>query len=491
MSLQTQTYSVGSFDRYEGTSNGYILDLILTEESTDQLANMSLISYKLQLRSGPSNRFNGYLRAEVILGGKSVAVEEMATISAAYNKTYLLLSGTETVTHDNNGAFTLSAIGSVKMLGETISNQYAPPDMTATGDMALTTIPRASTLAATSVFIGDASTIAVGRKSPSYAHSIRYQFGKISGYLADAAGTHSGEEVKLTDTALLFPIPESFYGEIPDAPSALCTLTCTTYSGDLQIGDPQTAMFTVTADPARCGPLVTGSVADVNEDTLALTGDSRILVQGVSEASCIVEAQALHGAEISALYINGVQIESSPHILDTVASATITYRAVDSRGYSAEYTVPGLSLVPYIPLSFHTSASRTDPTSGGAVLAVRGKWFNGSFGAVANALTAEIRIDYGTGTPFALSVTDGDFSADVPLSGLDYRTGHTIEVVVSDAIYPHTKTATISKGIPVFDWGEEDFAFHVPVYFTSTGGTEFTLDVVDGQLIAILKGAAM
>lgn len=486
MALQTQTYSVGSFDRYEGTSNGYILDLILTEEATDQLANTSLISYKLQLRSGPSNRFNGYLRAEVILGGKSVAVEEMATISAAYNKTYLLLSGTETVTHDNDGSFTLSASGSAKMLGETISNPYAPPDMTATGDMALTTIPRASTLAATSVFIGDASTIAVGRKSPSYVHSIRYQFGSISGYIADAAGTHSDTEVKLTDTALLFPVPESFYGEIPNAPSAPCTLTCITYSGDLQIGNPQTATFTITADPARCGPLVTGSVADVNEDTLALTGDSYVLVQGVSEAGCIVEAQARHSAVISALYINGVPIESSPYVLDTVTTSAITYRAVDSRGYSAEYTVPGLSLIPYVPLSFHTSASRTDPTSGNAVLSVRGKWYNGSFGAVNNALTAEIRVDYGTGTPFALSVAGGDFSAEVPLSGLDYRAGHTIEVVVSDAIYPHTKTATISKGIPVFDWGENDFSFHVPVRFVATDGTEFTLDLIDGQLVAVL-----
>lgn len=486
MALQTQTYSVGSFDRYEGTTNGYILDLILTEESTDQLANTSLISYKLQLRSGPSNRFNGYLRAEVWLGGKNVAVEEMATISAAYNKTYLLLTGTETVTHNNDGSLTLPVIGTVKMLGETTSNPYAPPDMTATGDMALTTIPRAATLAATSVFIGDASTIAVARKSPSYVHSIHYRFGNISGYLADAAGTHSNTEVKLTDTSLLFPIPESFYAEIPDAPSALCTLTCTTYSGDLQIGNPQTAKFTITADPSRCGPLVTGSVADVNEDTLALTGDSHVLVQGVSEAGCIVEAQARHSAVISALYINGVQIESSPYVLDTVTTSAITYRAVDSRGYSAEYTVPGLSLIPYVPLSFHTSASRTDPTSGNAVLSVRGKWFNGSFGAVNNALTAEIRVDYGTGTPFSLSVAGGDFSAEVPLSGLDYRTGHTIEVVVSDAIYPHTKTATISKGIPVFDWGENDFTFHVPVRFVATDGTEFTLDLIDGQLVAVL-----
>lgn len=486
MALQTNVFTTGSFDRYTGTSNGYILDLILTEESVDQLANTSLVSYKLQLRSGPSNRFNGYVRAEVKLGGETVAVEEMATISAAYNQTYLLLSGSCAVSHDPDGTFALEAAGAVTMLGETVTNPYAPPNMTADAQMALTAIPRASTIAATSVFIGDAATLAISRKSTAYTHSIRYQFGSLSGYLADAVGTHADTEVKLTDTALLFPIPESFYGEIPDAPAALCTLTCTTYAGSTQIGEPQTAAFTVTADPARCGPVVSGTVADSNPATLALTGDDQILVQGVSAAQCTVNAQAQHGASIAALYVNGAKIAQSPHVIAAVTTDSVTFRAVDSRGYSTEYTVPGLTLVPYVPLRFHAGARRTDPTSGGAMLTLQGKWYPGSFGAVSNTLTAQYRVDGGTWTTFALTVSAGDLTVELPLSGLDYRTGHTIEVQLADALQTQTQTVTVSKGIPVFDWGENDFAFHVPVRFTAADGTEFTLDLVNGQLTAVL-----
>ena len=486
MALQTKTFTVGSFDRFTGTSNGYVLDLILTEESTDQLANTSQISYKLQLRSGPSNRFNGYLRAEVVFGGKTVAVQELATITAAYNETYLLLAGTETVAHNQDGTFTLSAGGSITMLGETVTNPYAPPNMTAQAQMALTAIARASAIAAAGAFIGDTATLAVSRKSAAYTHTIFYQFGKLTGYLADAVGTHSDTPVYLTDTALLFPIPESFYGEIPDAPSSLCTLKCTTFSGDVQIGEPQTAAFTVTADPARCGPVVTGTVADSNEATLALTGDEKILVQGVSNAQCTVQAQANGGASITALFVNGAKIEQSPHTLAAVATDQITFRAVDSRGYSAQYTVPGLQLVPYVAPSFHASAQRTDPTSGGARLTLQGKWYPGHFGAVSNALSAQYRIDGGAWTELTLSTQAGDLWAECSLSGLDYRTGHTVQVQLSDALTMQSQTLTLSKGIPVFDWGENDFAFHVPVRFTATDGTEFTLDLTDGRLTALL-----
>ena len=484
MALQTKTFTAGSFDRYTGTSNGYVLDLILTEESADQLTNTSTVAYKLQLRSGPSNRFNGYLRSQVTLGGETVALNEMHTITAAYDQTYQLLSGSCTVPHDPDGSLTLSAAGTVTMLGETMTNPYAPPDMTVQAQLALTAIPRASSIAATAAYIGDSATLAVGRKSAAYSHTIFYQFGNLSGYLADAAGTRSDQPVRLTDTALLFPIPEAFYGQIPDAPSGICTLKCTTFSGDVQIGEPQTAAFTVTADPARCGPTVTGTVADENPATLALTGSDQILVQGASDARCAVQAGANCGASIAALYVNGAPMDSESCTLTAVTTDVITFRAVDSRGYSAQYTVPGLQLVPYVPLQFYASAARTDPTSGGATLTLQGKWYNGRLGQASNALSAQYRIDGGSWQETAVPTQGGDLSAQISLTGLDYRTGHTIDVQLSDVLQTRSQTLTVSKGIPVFDWGEEDFAFHVPVIFTASDGTEFILDRIDGQLVA-------
>ena len=78
----------------------------------------------------------------------------------------------------------------------------------------------------------------------------------------------------------------------------------------------------------------------------------------------------------------------------------------------------------------------------------------------------------------------GDIAAELDLTALDYQTGHTIDVELADLLNTVTKRASVSKGIPVFDWGEYDFRFHVPVIFTATDGTKFTLDLIDGQLTA-------
>lgn len=480
MALQTKTISYGSFEWKNELSNAYVLDLILTEESTDPVANTSLLSFKFQLRSGSSNRFAAYIDCAVEIAGQSFSVQDYH-VTAAYNYTYTLLTGSVTVPHNEDGTMTIEASASIDTPE---SNPYAPPDLSFGDTMTLTSIPRASTLAATAAMIGSAATVVVSRKSADYTHSIFYEFGSLSGYLADAVGTLSDTQVKLTDTTVLFPIPESFYGEIPDSPTGVCTLICTTYCGDTQIGDCQEAAFTVTADPALCGPIVTAAVADINEAALALTGSAQTLVQGVSNARVSAQASARCGAALTALTVNGVAVTEGECTLEGVTTAQIVVRAVDSRGYWTEYAVPGLTLVAYVPPGFHASARRTDPTSGGAVLSLQGKWYSGSFGAQDNALTAAYQIDGGDWVSFAPETSGGDLSASVALAGLDYRYSHTLQVQLSDALQTVTKTLSVSKGIPVFDWGESDFAFHVPVRFTATDGTEFTIDLVDGQLTA-------
>lgn len=480
MALQTKTFSYGSL-AYQSESNAYVLELIVTEESVDQIANTSQISYKLQLRSGPNNRFSAYIDCAVTLAGQTQSLTGMG-IGAAYNHTYTLLTGTVTVPHREDGTLDMVLRASIDTPQ---TNPYAPPDITISDTMTLTAIPRASSVAATSAYIGDTVTVAVGRKSMHYSHSLAYSFGALSGYLADAAGTLSDEEVKLTDTTVLFPLPVTFYGQIPDAPAAPCTLTCTTYYADGVIGQTQT-VFTVTADPARCSPVLTGTAADVNEEVLTLTGSPQILVLGKSTVQCAVQAQAQQGAEITAVYVNGVQMANNPCTIDKFSAQGVVLRAVDSRGYETEFVVPGLSFVPYVPLSFYAGATRTDPTGAEACLSVSGKWYSRSFGERDNILTMQYQIDGGQWIIGAV-VTDGDdLRATITLTGLDYRSGHTIGVRLFDALETLEKTVSVPKGIPVFDWGENDFAFHVPVRFTATDGTVFTLDLTDGQLTAIV-----
>lgn len=455
MALQSQIFSVGDFTRY-GVTNGYILDLILTEESTSVEDNTSIVSYVLQLRSGGSNRFtSSYFWCKVNLGGQ----EETANpkITAAYNHTYTLMSGSIAVVHNEDGSFSLPWSAS---MWNTSANQYAPYDTEFTGAMTLTDIPRASAISAADANIGARSTIVINRKSSDFTHSVVYQFGDLVGYI-DEEGNPVEDEIKFSSTTVNFAVPKSFYAQIPEAPSGECRLTCKTYSGTSQVGDAQTCSFKATAAESDCAPAVSGHVEDINPLTLELTGDANVLVKFYSTARCAIEAVARNGAVIVQKTVNGTDLHNTLDIAD-VETGAFAFRTKDSRGYMCESPVIK-TVIPYIRLTANLAASRDDPTSGNATLNVNGSYYAGGFGAAENELLVRYRIGTAEYVTLEPEISDGIYSATAALSGLDYTATHSIEVEVTDKLATVTKKVTVNKGIPVFDWGESDFAFHVPV----------------------------
>ena len=62
-----------------------------------------------------------------------------------------------------------------------------------------------------------------------------------------------------------------------------------------------------------------------------------------------------------------------------------------------------------------------------------------------------------------LQAESGVYSGSFGISGLDYTKTHRLEVTVADGLGQVSRMLTVNKGMPVFDWGEEDFCFHVPV----------------------------
>ena len=379
----------------------------------------------------------------------------------------VLASGQKVITHNNDGSRRVAMKMEAGIYVWAINK-----DGSATFD--LDTIPRASTIGASGANIGSNTTIVVNRKSTAYTHSIAYKFGSLSGYIT-ADGKTSNSESKYSATTISFAIPTSFYAQIPNAKNGTCTLTIKTYSGSTQIGDAQTCTLTVTAPQATCAPSVSGTVVDSNDATKALTGDNSKLVRYYSTALCTITATAKNSATISDKKIGGAAVSGNTRSISKVEQNTVSFYAKDSRGYEATANV-GFTLIPYVLLTNNSSGQRTDPTSGNAKLTIKGDFFNGSFGTVANALSVKYRIapsggSYGDYVDVTPTTTGDSYSATVPLSGLDYESEYTIQIAAADKLASVTKTVTIRRGIPVFDWGENDFAFHVPVY-------------VDGNLLA-------
>ena len=335
----------------------------------------------------------------------------------------------------------------------------------------LTDIPRASPIAATDAGVGAVSTVTVTRRNALYSHSVAFVFGALSGWL-DADGSILAEEKKLTAATIPFRIPESFYAQLAEAPYGNCRLLCTTYWGDAQIGDVQETAFRVTADENACGPVVTGSIRDINPVTAALTGDPGVLIRYASDALCSISAEAQQGATIVSKTIGGMPAEDS-RVLEKAETGTVVFTATDSRGYSSAVAVTA-PLIPYVPLTLHAEARRADPTSGEVVLQVKGSCYTGSFGAEENSVTLHYAVGEQAGQ-LEIRTEENTYNATVTLTGLDYRSSHTVTVTAADKITALSGTALVGKGIPVFDWGETDFVFHVPVElengFTVAGKT--------------------
>lgn len=372
----------------------------------------------------------------------------------------VLASGQKVITHNNDGSRRVAMKIEAGIYVWAINK-----DGSATFD--LDTIPRASTIGAADANIGSNTTIVVNRKSTAYTHSIAYKFGSLSGYIT-ADGKISNSESKYSATTISFAIPTSFYAQIPNAKTGTCTLTIKTYSGSTQIGDPQTCAFTVTAPQSVCAPSVSGTVIDSNDATIALTGDDSKLVRYYSTALCTITATAKNSASITDKKIGGAAVSGDTRSIQNVEQNTVSFYAKDSRGYEATANVE-FTLIPYVLLTNNSSGQRTDPTSGNAKLAIKGDFYSGSFGAVGNALSVKYRIapsggSYGDYVDVTPTTTGDSYSATVPLSGLDYESEYTIQIVAADKLASVTKTVTIRRGIPVFDWGENGFAFHVPVY---------------------------
>ncbi|HIT34786.1 MAG TPA: hypothetical protein IAC31_09230 [Candidatus Faecousia intestinigallinarum] len=464
---------VSGYVEFSG-SGGFSLRVLYSEDYSVETNASTVKITELQVKSTQWYGFTYYLDGTIRIDGQTVvSMDSGQGGHSAYipsMNVWTKVSGTMgtsgSIAHDTDGSKSVAV--AVDVRGYTIGGGGGS-GWRANGSksVALTNIPRSSGIGATDANIGATSVIAISKKSAAYTHSIAYQFGSLTGYI-DADGNPVGSEVKLSATNIPFKVPTTFYAQIPNAKSGICTLTCRTYSGSTLIGSPTTAAFTATASEAACAPTVTGTAVDSNPTTLALTGDANKLVRYYSAALLTISAAAKNSASIQAKTIDGtgVALDVNTRTISAVEKDTFSFSAVDSRGYSGSASVKK-TLIPYVKLTCNVIASRPQPTDGSGRLQISGNYFNGSFGAQANALTLEYRPAGGDWVSLTPTVSGNAYSAQVNLTGLDYTQAFNFEIRVADKLASLTRQAAIGKGIPVFDWGEADFRFNVPVAFHS------------------------
>lgn len=442
----------GSF--YGTTSNSAIKPKITWSATESIEGNYSDVTATLSYSRTDSYKTYGYWAGSLTINGDQKSASGKY-IEITKNSNTVTVTHTVQVPHNDDGTKTITISASGGISGTTLTKT------TISGSVTLTNIPRAASIAATDADIGSVSMVTIGKKSDIYTYTVAYQFGSLSGYLSES-GPITGA-VSVTASSLAFPLPESFYYEIPAKPSGTCTLTCTTYLDGSAVGEPQKCTFAVRADPQRCAPVLTLTAADSNPVTLALTGNKNVFIRYASNALCTMSAQARCGATVTERKLNGNTVTADTATLAQIQTDVLRFTAKDSRGYTTEATAQ-LNMLPYFVPSFRMSAARTDATSGDATLQAEGSFYNSSFGAKSNSLQVQYQVNGGTAVSVTPATDGNTFSVSTTLHGLDYTGSHRITLTISDAISSVAAEVKINPGIPVFEWGKEDFQFHVPVF---------------------------
>lgn len=316
--------------------------------------------------------------------------------------------------------------------------------------------------------IGENAVISTEGSSTSGTgrYSIEYEFGDLTGVIKD---NMLFSEVPATIT---WKIPMAFAKEIPYASSKTGKLiSYYTFAGSKQVN--YTSTFTAKiADDAV--PTIDSTVATTDAVSLQLSGNTKTIINGVSNVQINLHATPTTGA-----YIKDEWCQNPPNYYSDKHGTTQTFighnngvfkfGATDTRNRSATKTIT-LAAIDYKSPTISIDGVDIN-TSGVATIDISGTWFKGSFGKVSNDITVSYRYklnsssSWGSWTtiPNAAKNNDGTFSATVTKSGLSYTETYNFEARVQDAINTVSSKEYIAKSLPVFDWSADDFNFNVPV----------------------------
>ena len=224
---------------YTGTCGKYTIILNVSEvsSSVDVSSNTSKVSWSLQFRADTAYcQWNpGPGDFEVKINGASVwSAQNPGLMFGNSGQTLTLASGTSgAITHNSDGAKTVSCQA---IYTQNSTANYLPSSGSCSGNLKLSTIPRASSFSSiVGNVIGESQTINIDRKSSNFTNNLWYRVGD-----EDWVSIGTGIETSKTWT-----LPTSLNNKIPNATSLTLTYLLRTYNGSTQIGGDVTYNFNV------------------------------------------------------------------------------------------------------------------------------------------------------------------------------------------------------------------------------------------------------
>lgn len=454
---------------FNGTNGSHFYIQLYQSYTQDINANTSTVTYTLYFGSqdgysGSGATYTGYI-------GKNYNGRASVGSGSSIGRNTKITIGSRTLTYNHNADGTCSA--SYYALLDT---PWSLGDASLSGSFTLKTIPRASSITATSADVGTTSIINITRASSSFTHTLSYNFDGITGTIVS----------KTSQTSYSWTIPDSFYAKLSDvmySTGKTCTITCDTYNGNTKIGTKTTTMKVTVADNNTTKPTLSATYSfDSLTETLTGVSDKSIAIRGVTDvtiSAVTATPQSVNGSAVATIASKrvdcGSQYRTTAGTINNIDSDKIVVSATDSRGISNSRTYT-TTLKPYINLTIVPNFYRTNPTESTVKLTYTGKYYNDNFGSTsetANTLTLKYRYREATSSTWSNyvnltpTISGNDYSngsSEITIgTGFDYQKSYKFEIVATDKVGSITKIETVTQGIPVFDWDKDDFQFNVPV----------------------------
>lgn len=227
------------------------------------------------------------------------------------------------------------------------------------------------------------------------------------------------------------------------------------------------------------------TVVDINTVTKALTGNENIFIKYYSNARFYFNEQLQYGAKVNSRTVTCGSYHyddypSNNGLINGVDSNTFYFSLTDTFETTVNKALVK-ELIPYIKLTASVSTSLLT-TAGSLTFTVKGKYFNGSFGAKNNSMEIEYSVRDGAGNYVfntggsgwvvlgAVNPTVdsyGNYEYSKTITGLDYTKQYELTVNVIDELSPVQTNTTVIMATPVYDWSSSDFHHHTDVYLDS------------------------
>ena len=446
-----------SFSLTSGSYQGRYLKLSCTQ-TKDIANNKSTINWTLTSAGGESNYYTTG-PTKVYINGTEVYSKGRTDWSA---KTFPVakgsVSGSLTVSHNNDGNKSISVSFSTAIYTATVS--------TYSGTWALDSNPRQANITGAQNFNDE--------QNPTMTYS--NPAGNAVTSLQACISWTGADDIKYRDIS---KTGSSYTFNFTDAEREALRKACTTansinvkfYVRTIIAGNTFYSSLTRTLTIINAKPTLYPIIEDTNSVTAALTGNTSKMVKYFSSPEVATGSAAYKYASITNNSIsNGSNYTTkASDVFHNIENAIFYFWAKDSRGNEIFQEINKINegnWIDYVKITCNVSP--TNPTTDGKMfLNIKGNYWNGNFGAVANYLTLQYRMgiaggEFGEWITVDAELDGNTYNASIPIEGLNYQTTYMFEARALDKLETTPVKYVEVQTTPVFDWGKNDFRFNVP-----------------------------